>query len=60
MGFHLKMPLFQRFHTFFRPFHTFFTHLQILQILLISARIDNFGKFEVKKQAQGADIATIL
>ena len=29
MGFHMKIPLYQRFHTFFGPFHTFFSHLQI-------------------------------
>ena len=25
----MKIPLYQRFHTFFGPFHTFFSHLQI-------------------------------
>ena len=29
MNFHLKIPLYQRFHTFFGPFHNFFSHLHI-------------------------------
>ena len=32
MGFHMKIPLYQRFHTFFGRFHTFFSHLQIFKV----------------------------
>ena len=32
MGFNLKIPLYQQFHTFFGRFNTFFSHLQICNI----------------------------
>ena len=32
MGFHIKIPLYQQFHTFFGRFHTFNSHLEIFDL----------------------------
>ena len=32
MGFHMKIPLYLKFHTFYGRFHTFFSRLKIFKV----------------------------
>jgi len=51
MGFHLKIPLYQRFHTFFGRFHTFTSNIKIINL---ANKFAQFGANKIYKVCVGS------